>query len=82
MKKIIRFTASWCMPCQAMAKQLETLDIKIPIDVVDIDVHPEIAVEYGIRSVPTLVMVEENNTILKRITGVKPPAELKEWIEK
>jgi len=70
------------MPCQAMAKQLETLDIKIPIDVVDIDVYPEIAVEYGIRSVPTLVMVEENNTILKRITGVKPPAELKEWIEK
>lgn len=70
------------MPCQAMAKQLETLDIKIPIDVVDIDVHPDIALEYGIRSVPTLVMVEENNTILKRITGVKPPAELKEWIEK
>lgn len=70
------------MPCQAMAKQLETSDIKIPIDVVDIDVHPDIALEYGIRSVPTLVMVEENNTILKRITGVKPPAELKKWIEK
>ena len=78
--KIIRFTASWCMPCQTMAKQLENLQINIPIDVVDIDIYPDIAVEYGIRSVPTLVKVDENNTILKRITGVKTPHELKEWI--
>ena len=79
MKTILRFTASWCMPCRTMALQLENLNTGIPIEVIDIDVYPDIAIEYGIRSVPTLVMLEDNK-IMKRITGVKTPLELKEWI--
>jgi len=62
-----------------MATQLENMETGIPIEVLDIDVHPEIAMEYGIRSVPTLVMMEEN-TVLKRLVGVKTPPELREWI--
>lgn len=79
MKKILRFTASWCMPCKTMAKQLENLETGLPIEVVDIDVYPDVAIEYGIRSVPTLVMVEDN-AVLKKITGVKTPGELREWV--
>jgi len=79
MKTILRFTASWCMPCRTMALQLENLNTGIPIEVIDIDVYPDVAIEYGIRSVPTLVMLEDNQ-IIKRITGVKTPLELKEWI--
>ena len=55
MKRILRFTASWCGPCKSMAMNLETANLGFPIEVVDIDTHPEIAQEYGIRSVPTLV---------------------------
>ena len=79
MKKIVRFTASWCQPCKIMATQLENIKCAFPIEVLDIDVHPEIAMEYGIRSVPTLVMMEDN-TVLKRLVGVKTPPELREWI--
>jgi len=79
MKKIVRFTASWCQPCKIMATQLENMETGIPIEVLDIDVHPEIAMEYGIRSVPTLVMMEEN-TVLKRLVGVKTQPELRDWI--
>jgi len=67
------------MPCKTMAKQLENLETGLPIEVVDIDVYPDVAIEYGIRSVPTLVMVEDN-AVLKKITGVKTPSELREWI--
>ena len=67
------------MPCKTMAKQLEHLETGLPIEVVDIDVYPDVAIEYGIRSVPTLVMVEDN-AVLKKITGVKTPSELREWI--
>ncbi len=79
MKKIIRFTASWCGPCKSLAQTLEQIETNVPIEVIDIDVHPEIATEYGIRGVPTLVMVEENNAT-KRLVGSKTKQELEAFI--
>lgn len=79
MKKIVRFTASWCGPCKMLAKTLEEVDSKLPIEVVDIDVYPEIAAEFGIRSVPTLVIVEDNIPS-KRIVGNKTKQELEAFI--
>ena len=80
MKRILRFTASWCGPCKALSMNLETADIKMPIEVVDIDVHDELAREYGIRSVPTLVMLDENIEV-KRMVGSKTVKELQEWAQ-
>ena len=48
------------------------------IDVIDIDKDPEIAIEYGIRSVPTLVLMQDNQVISK-IVGLKAPHEIREW---
>jgi thioredoxin 1 len=79
MKKVVRFTASWCGPCKMLAKTLEEVDSKLPIEVVDIDVHPEVAAEFGIRSVPTLVIVEDNIPS-KRIVGNKTKQELEAFI--
>ena len=81
MKKVIRFTASWCQPCKVLAKNLESVNNvhNIPIEVIDIDVHQELAVEYGIRSIPTLVMKEENIEV-KRFSGVRSLKELETWI--
>jgi thioredoxin-like negative regulator of GroEL len=78
MKRILRFTASWCGPCKSLASNLEVANLSLPIEVVDIDVHGEIAQEYGIRSVPTLVMLDENIEI-KRIIGSKTVNQLQEW---
>ena len=78
MKKILRFTASWCQPCKIMAENLERANIKMPIEVIDIDVNDELANEYGIRSVPCLVMLDENIEV-KRLVGSKPAGQLKEW---
>ena len=80
MKRIIRFTASWCGPCKSMAMNLETANLGFPIEVVDIDAHPEVAAEYGIRSVPTLVLMDENIQI-DRIIGTKTVNQLQEWVK-
>ena len=80
MKRILRFTASWCGPCKSLAMNLESANIKLPIEVVDIDVHDNLAKEYGIRSVPTLVMLDENIEV-KRIVGSKTVKELQEWAQ-
>jgi thioredoxin-like negative regulator of GroEL len=80
MKRILRFTASWCGPCKSMAMNLETANLGFPIEVVDIDVHPDVAQEYGIRSVPTLVLMDEN-TEIKRLIGSRTVNQLQEWAQ-
>jgi thioredoxin-like negative regulator of GroEL len=79
MKRIIRFTASWCGPCKSLAKNLEVAEIEIPIEVVDIDVQSDTATDFGIRSVPTLVLMD-GNTEIKRLVGSKTVNELQEWV--
>jgi thioredoxin 1 len=79
MKKVLRFTASWCGPCKMLARNLEDINTNIPIEVIDIDVFQDTAVEYGIRGVPTLVMVEDNIEV-KRLVGMQSLKELETWI--
>jgi thioredoxin 1 len=79
MKRVIRFTASWCMPCKGLEMTLNSIETNVPIEVVDIDEKSDIAREFGIRSVPTLVMMDEN-TEVKRVSGALPQAELEAWL--
>lgn len=78
MKKLMRFTASWCQPCKALAKNLEGADLGIEIQVIDIDEQSDLAIQYGIRSVPTLVLQDGQNE--KRIVGVKTTKQITDWI--
>jgi thioredoxin 1 len=81
MKKVIRFTASWCQPCKAMASILEEVNnTNIPIEVVDIDVHQEVAIEFGIRSVPTLVKIDENGNVAGKLIGVRAKNLVEEFL--
>ena len=79
MKKVVRFTASWCGPCKMLAKTLEEVKTNVPVEVIDIDAQPDIAAEFGIRSVPTMVIVEDNIPS-KRIVGNKTKQELEAFI--
>jgi len=80
MKRVLRFTASWCQPCKALAQQLEEINTNLPIEVIDIDDNQALAMEYGIRSVPTLIMLDENVEV-KRRTGLVTKNLLQEWLE-
>jgi thioredoxin-like negative regulator of GroEL len=62
-----------------LAKNLEIADIQMPIEVIDIDTNNELAVEYGIRGVPTMIMLDENIEV-KRLVGSKTVNELQDWV--
>lgn len=79
MKKIIRFTASWCAPCKMLAATLEDIKTDTPIEVVDIDENMELAKQFGVRGVPTLVMVDGDKEIARSV-GMKNQKELEDWI--
>jgi thioredoxin 1 len=81
MKKIKRFTASWCAPCKALAMIIDSMEIDVPIEVIDIDNDMDLAISNNVRSVPTLIMFEDDKEI-KRHTGTMTEAQLNEWINK
>lgn len=77
--KVLRFTASWCQPCKMLAKTLEDVETQIPIEVIDIDENQQLAVDYGIRGVPTLVMLDGDIEV-KRVSGMLMKNQLTEWL--
>lgn len=78
--KVIRLTASWCGPCKMLARMLEDVETSIPVEVIDIDVNPEIAQEFGVRGVPTLIAFN-GNTEVYRAVGMQTQDKLNQFFE-
>lgn len=67
MIRIFKFSATWCNPCKALAKQLD--GITLPITSYDVDEHEDLVEKYNIRNVPTLIFVDDADNELKRLVG-------------
>ena len=78
--KILKFSADWCQPCKILARNIEESDLSIQVENVDIDEQPEVAANYRIRSIPTLVLVDETGELISRTMGVKTGQQIQEWI--
>lgn len=79
MKKIYKFSATWCGPCKMLAKTLSTIESPLPIENIDIDENPTLTQQLKVRGVPTMVIVEDD-VELKRKVGVISSAEFLEWV--
>lgn len=79
MKELKVFTASWCGPCRSLKSAIAATTLSANLVFVDIDADPQLAKDYGIRGVPTLVL-EESGKETKRSTGAKTSAQLQEFL--
>lgn len=75
---LVDFYATWCGPCKMLGPILETLDINVLK--IDVDECPELAREYGIMSIPTL-MLFNNGELRSTNTGFMPKEALENWID-
>ena len=76
--KLIKFSADWCPNCKPLAKLMDGMDIPIEVQQVDVDKEPEIAQQYGIRGVPTLLLVDDEGKELRRIVGMTTAEHIKD----
>jgi len=76
---LVDFYATWCGPCQMMASILEQVNgqmkHQLKVVKVDTDKYPQIASEYQIQALPTLVLFKQGQPV-ERIEGVVPAEQL------
>lgn len=82
---LVDFWATWCMPCKMLAPVIEQLAEQyagqVTVAKVDIDEHEDLAVRYGIQSIPT-VLLFENGQLVEQEVGVKPASAYTRLLDK
>ena len=80
---IVDFWAEWCGPCKMIAPELEEIAAelggKVKIAKLNIDENPELAAQFGVRSIPTL-MIFKSGEVADIKVGAAPKTALSHWI--
>lgn len=79
--KVLKFYADWCGPCKMLSKMMENMDdLGVEVVNVDVDNDQEVAIRYGIRGVPTMVVIDDDGKEVRRKAGMMSEAELRVFI--
>jgi|TARA_R110001592_G_scaffold349960_1_gene645649 thioredoxin-like negative regulator of GroEL len=70
MSKLLYFSAAWCGPCKALGPTVQLLQTQgLNIQKIDVDQDTTSSTQYNIRSVPTLVKIDNNGNEVGRLVG-------------
>lgn len=78
MIEVLKFSATWCTPCKVLSATLKDAE---GVKEIDIDQNRELAIEYNVRSVPTLVFLKDGVEV-ERTKGIIPLVQYNEIINR
>lgn len=84
LKKLVLLSAAWCAPCKVYKPLLERVvpEYGIELKIVDVDKEPAEAVKYNIRSVPTLIGLDDSDdNILFIRPGALPEGRVRDLLK-
>jgi thioredoxin 1 len=79
--KLLKFHATWCGPCKSLSMVMENMTLPIAVENVDIDQNNDMARKYNVRSVPTMVVVDNTGTEVKRVVGMMNEKQILTFLE-
>lgn len=83
---VVDFSATWCGPCQQLKPIFEEVEKefsgKVDFLTVDIDSMPDLAKEFKVEAVPTIVFIDKSGREVNRIVGFTDKSQLVETIQK
>lgn len=83
--RILKFGAVWCSSCKMMTATINSIEDKPGLlksmTELDVDEDSELAMRYGIRGVPTLIIVDDDDKEVKRASGSLSRDKLLEFLK-
>ena len=80
---LVKFSATWCKPCKIIDPYLDEISLemtdKIKIGRMDVEAHPNIPVSFGVRGLPTLIILK-NSEVISMIVGGTTKSSIVKWI--
>ena len=69
--KYLYFSAPWCGPCKMFGPVMERVSTNILVQKIDVDKQSDLAMKYSVRTIPTVILVDNNGKEYARQTGVQ-----------
>ncbi|TLN17218.1 tetratricopeptide repeat protein [bacterium] len=80
---VVEFWATWCKPCKTLGPMLESLareaEGSFRLARVDVDANPNLALDYGVRSIPTVKAFSEGD-IVGEFSGLQPESRVRDFL--
>jgi len=74
MKKLLYFSAAWCGPCRMLGPVMEEIADEgiIEVDKIDVDENQALTQQYGVRNIPTVLLVDDTGKEVAKKVGANP----------